>query len=200
MDADWPNEQALSVTLQDMLGHGSPAQPPHVIAVRKWIGVRSADPKYGGDAEILSGLGAQIHGGRFTPRGGARTLYLAGSETTAEAEVEHVRQFYAPPPSGFRSPATQVVRRVEVDAGSILDLRADETLAALGLTVELIRQEWRAENEAGTFAAVQIFGRLVAQAGCQGILTRSVRHMSGEVLTLFLDNLAAGDSVRLADV
>ena len=199
MDADWPNEQALTVTLRAMLGHGGYAQPPHVITLRRWVGVRSADLKYNGDTEILSGLGAQIHGGRFTPRGGARTLYLADSVTTAEAEVEHARQFYAPPPSGFRSPATRVVRRVEVDAGRVLDLRADETLAALGLSVELIRREWRVENEVGTVAAVQIFGRVVSQVGYHGILTRSVRHIGGEVLTRFLDNLAAGDSVRLAN-
>jgi RES domain-containing protein len=45
---------------------------------------RCTDPKYA--AEIISGLGSQLHGGRWTPKGSFPTVYLCETAEAALAE------------------------------------------------------------------------------------------------------------------
>jgi hypothetical protein len=69
-----------------------------------------------------------------------------------------------------------------------LDLSAPETPAELGLTPAQIAEEWRPISDTGAVAPTQTFGRLVYEAGFEGLRFLSARRDNGLNLALFPDN------------
>ena len=79
-----------------------------------------------------------------------------------------------------------------VCASLILDLSAPETLLELALSPARIAEQWRVTSDAGGIASTQTFGRLVYEAGYEGIRFSSCRRESGINLALFPDNYREG--------
>jgi RES domain-containing protein len=121
---------------------------------------RALNPVYA--REPLSGLGAELYGGRFNPKS-VPALYLSLSVMTALREVNQV---------GNLQPTTLVSYDAEID--DIFDSRdeaaivgADMDMAALGDTT------WRDQMKTTGEARTQAFARRLIAAGYNGLLVRS---------------------------
>jgi RES domain-containing protein len=121
---------------------------------------RALNPLYARDP--LSGHGAELHGGRFNPKG-MPALYASLSVVTALREANQV---------GDLQPTTLV--SYEADIETVFDTRDEKALAPYGMDrTSLADPEWRDRMRAEGKAPTQAFAeRLVAQ-GFHGLLVRS---------------------------
>ncbi len=188
MTNEWPTEQDLRTRLAALLG-----SPPRAVApcVVEWQGTtyRFASRNYADLTHFTDGEGARRNGGRFTPIGGPRTVYLSLDRATATAELDSWYEHYGVPDTAFQP---RVLAAVGVSSGLLLDLSAPETLAGLGLTAAALAEEWRPASDTGRVAPGQTFGRLVYEAGYEGVRFPSARRESGINLALFPDNCRDG--------
>jgi RES domain-containing protein len=138
--------------------------------------------------------GASERGARYTPTGGANSLYLAPDPVTALAEVRAV----SPPDlraNGPHDPLT--VMAVEVDLPSILDLCSPAIRKALGITrAELVapwlRGQARHRKGQGALPPTQALGAAAAGMGSiLGLQYPSARRRAAQNLVVFTDHLAS---------
>lgn len=188
MATGWPTEQQLRERLADLIGCPPRAAAPIVL---EWQGTtyRFASRGYSDKDRFTDGEGARRSGGRFTPIGAQRTLYLSLDRATATAELDSWYDYYNVPDTAFQP---RVLAAVAVSVGLLLDLIAPETQTRLGLTTAHVVEEWRPVSDTGGVAGVQTFGRLVCEAGFEGIRFPSARREGGVNLALFPDNFRDG--------
>lgn len=188
MAPGWPPEQRLRELLAAKLGSSPKAAAPTVI---EWTGTtyRFAGRDYADRDRFTDGEGARRNGGRFTPIGGPRTLYLSQDRATATAELDAWYEYYGVPDTAFQP---RVLAAVAVSVGLLLDLSVPETLAEIELTPDLVAVDWRPISDSGSVAPVQTFGRLVYEAGFEGVRFPSARRPGGFNLALFPDNYRDG--------
>ena len=146
-------------------------------------------PKFFWPQHFIDGEGARLCGGRFTPIGAQRTLYSSLDIATAAAELESWYTYYCLPDSSFQP---RLLAAIAISVGRVLDLTATETLSELGLEINQICEEWRRHSDENSVAPTQTFGKLVYEAGFEGILFPSVRRDAGCNLALFPDNFRDG--------
>jgi RES domain-containing protein len=121
---------------------------------------RALNPIYA--KEPMSGRGAEIHGGRFNPKGTA-ALYTSLALPTAIREANQV---------GDLQPTTIVSYNADIDG--IFDCRDLKALAGEGMTpADLTADTWRDEMKSHGIAKTQEFARALKAAGFPGILVRS---------------------------
>lgn len=188
MSNGWPSEQQLRERLAALIGSPPRGFAPFVI---EWQGTtyRFAGRNYSDRDRFTDGEGARRSGGRFTPIGAQRTLYLSLDRATATAELDSWYAYYNVPDTAFQP---RVLAAVAVSAGLLLDLSASETLAELGLTPAHVVEEWRPISDTGGVAAIQTFGRLAYEAGFEGVCFPSARRERGVNLALFPANYRDG--------
>lgn len=113
-------------------------------------------------AEPLSGRGAELHGGRFNPKG-VRALYTSLTIMTALREANQV---------GHLQPTTLVSYEAGIE--EVFDSRDGDALAALGIDADdLADPTWRDQMRAGGRSRTQVFAQDLIEAGCHGLLVRS---------------------------
>jgi RES domain-containing protein len=185
MSNPWPPEQELRARLAALL---SAARPPGVV---EWRGAtyRFAALGFADRDRFTDGEGARRNGGRFTPLGGPRTVYLSLDRATATAELDSWFAYYNIPDSAF---LPRVLAAVAVSASLCIDLCAANALADIGITAAHVIEEWRGSADKGNVAAVQMFGRLIYEAGFEGIRFPSARREGGVNLAIFPDNYREG--------
>jgi RES domain-containing protein len=185
---EWPPEQHLRARLAAWVSSSPRGLAPFVV---EWQGTtyRFASRQFSDRERFTDGEGARRHGGRFTPIGGPRTVYLSLDRATATAELDSWYEYYSVPDTAFQP---RLLAAVAVSVGLLLDLSAPETLADLGLTPEQVAEEWRPISDTGGVAPTQTFGRLVYEAGFEGLRFPSARRESGINLALFPDNYRGG--------
>ena len=188
MANNWPSEQDLRVRLAALIGSHPRRLAPFVV---EWQGTtyRFASRNYADRDRFTDGEGARRNGGRFTPIGAQRTLYLSLDRATATAELDSWHEYYGIPDTAFQP---RVLAAVAVSVGLLLDLAAPATLAELGLTSAQVAEEWRPISDNRAVAPTQTFGRLVYEAGFEGIYFPSARRETGLNLALFPDNYRDG--------
>ena len=149
MSNPWPSEQELRSRLAALIGA---ARPPCVV---EWRGAtyRFASLGFADRDRFTDGEGARQNGGRFTPLGGPRTVYLSLDRATATAELDSWFTYYGIPDSAFQP---RVLAAVAVSAKLCLDLCAGDALSEIGITVATSLGALRTR-----VSAVQVFGRLV---------------------------------------
>ena len=120
--------------------------------------------------EPLSGDGAKVHGGRFTPKG-IPALYLALSPTLALAEYNQ----------GFpHRPQPLTLCTYEVDCKDIIDLTKQSVRAQIKITLEALSCAWEmllAQKQ--TPPTWQLAERLI-ESGTAGIIVPSYAHNAPE--------------------
>jgi RES domain-containing protein len=121
---------------------------------------RALNPIYA--RESLSGRGAALYGGRFSPKGVA-ALYTATSLMTAIREANQV---------GDLQPTTIVSYNAEIE--NVFDTRDVPALATFGMTPDdLMDPTWRDQMRTNGKAKTQIFAEALITAGFHGLLVRS---------------------------
>lgn len=121
---------------------------------------RALNPVYA--REPLSGRGAELHGGRFNPRG-VPALYASLTVLTALREANQ---------AGSLQPTTLVSYDAEVDG--VFDTRDEATLAAEGIDAAALADDtWRDQMKAIGEARNQGFARGLIARGYRAMLVRS---------------------------
>lgn len=121
---------------------------------------RAINPVYA--REPLSGRGAELHGGRFNPRG-VPAIYTSLSVMTALREANQV---------GNLQPTTLVSYTADIER--IFDSRDDSLLAAYNMDgARLADPSWRDQMQRTGEATTQQFGRSLITGGYHGLLVRS---------------------------
>ncbi len=135
---------------------------------------RALNPIYA--KEPMSGRGAEIHGGRFNPKGDGRPLHIAG----ASDGIKEANQV------GDLQPTTIVSYSADIDG--IFDCRDLKALAGQGMTpADLAANTWRDEMKSRGVAKTQEFARRLKAAGFWGMLVRSFQPgTTGDDLKLVL--------------
>jgi RES domain-containing protein len=140
--------------------------------------------------------GPVIGGGRFTPKGGARSLYMAESAHTAKLEKRQAGGFSA---------ARRKVQPIEVDYalhGKLLGA-LDLTDADVGQKLETSRTEivsaWRFRAD-GKTPPTHILGTdVVRSKRFSAIRYPSAVNPRGKCIVVFPDRLRTGESVAVLD-
>jgi RES domain-containing protein len=151
---------------------------------------RFIHPKFSKAADIVSGVGALHAAGRWNLPGASRLSYTALAPQTALAEaLAHVNY--------YRLPVAQALPRVLValrlKAKRVLDLRDGKARQALVLSQDTIRKlDWRAENQHGSEAMTQAWGRALADVGFEAVIVPSAAEAGGANVLVFPENLLAG--------
>lgn len=152
----------------------------------------------GAGAEVLTGLGAKMFGGRFTPRGAFETLYVARSAETArlEAESRITASGVVDAPS---KPYVHFVVRGRLQ--KVLDLTDAGVLAALKTTEDEMTGPWVVGQVRGDEAPTQLLGRMVHAVGrIEAILFPSSKDRpDGRCLAILADRLKKGSSLEIVD-
>lgn len=115
-------------------------------------------------------------------RGGARwnprevdALYTSATAETAEAEGDHLISLQPVPPR-----ASRTIYELEVDIANLLDLTADASLSAVGISED--------DLDAIPWEQCQRIGGAVAWLGHDGLLVPSARDRRGNNLVIFTSN------------
>jgi RES domain-containing protein len=135
--------------------------------------------------DCLSGEGARRFGGRWNPPASFPTIYTSLELATAIAELERLMQRQG------RTLRDLLPRRIcEIDAvfSSVLDLRTSDSLAAVGLNLDLVRRN--------DLARCQTVGQAAHQLGFEGIVMPSASE-SGTNLAIFELNIRPESRVEV---
>ncbi|ATN37523.1 hypothetical protein ACO34A_27520 (plasmid) [Rhizobium sp. ACO-34A] len=128
---------------------------------------RALNPVYA--REPLSGLGAELYGGRFNPKG-VPALYASLSVMTALREANQV---------GNLQPTTLVSYDAEIER--VLDGRDVAELARFGMDAStLAASTWRDEMKTTGIARTQEFARRAMANGYHALLVRSFAVGAGD--------------------
>jgi RES domain-containing protein len=121
---------------------------------------RALNPIYA--REPLSGRGAELHGGRFNPKG-VPALYCSLSVLTALREATQV---------GNLQPTTLVCYDAEIER--VFDSREEAALAAEAMDSEALGDAtWRDQMKTNGEARTQSFARRLIAGGYHGLIVRS---------------------------
>ena len=145
--------------------------------------------------EILLGEGSYRNGGRWNAIESFRAVYGSVDDVTALKESKANAE-YANLPYPFRE--TRLIVAVELSLSRVIDLTANNTLKALGVTEEELRTEdWRKVQEQGFESLTQALGRAVFDATGEGLLAFSARVAKAINVVYFPENKRQDSEVRL---
>jgi RES domain-containing protein len=146
--------------------------------------VRRANPE-----DLISGIGSQRTGGRWTPPGAFRAVYASRDEATAlnEARQQNLRQGV---PTWMALPL--VLTAIEVDLEPVLDLTDGRLRQALRVSRDrMLGEPWWLLQERGQEALTQALGRLARDHGFAALLTPSAAEPRGSNVVIYPDRIAA---------
>jgi len=166
-------------------------------SARTWSGVvyRSVTPEYANLADLISGKGSQLFGGRWNPPRSFPSVYGSSSPEAAMSEcLAHYRYFNIPLPQAM----PRVFVAVQVRLQRLVDLTTARTLVRLGLShKKIIEADWRRENDLGRESLTQAIGRALHQARLEGLLAPSARVPGATTLVVFPDVLRSRSYLKI---
>lgn len=149
---------------------------------------RVAGPRHTTATEIVSGIGAQMAGGRWNPPGEMRVVYLSRDPETALSEALAHRRYYNLP---VADEMPKVIISVSVQLERVLNLcgagLSGKVPDSMG---ELLAEDWRAFNARGIESASQAVGWAGFSANFQGLLVPSKASPDGYNLLVFPENFS----------
>ena len=167
---------------------------PDVVAFAGVV-FRSVSLRFANEEDILSGNGAAIYGGRWSPRR-LVAVYLSLDVTTATLESYRNLLEAGFRPEDFR-PRLLIGARVKFCR--LLDLTGAATRRRIGFTLgELIEEDWLAIQRGGEESWTQAIGRGCRAVGFEGLIAPSARNRPrGKNLVYFPDRLDPTSRVEL---
>jgi RES domain-containing protein len=162
-----------------------------------WRGVayRAVSPRYADSGDVLSGLGSQLHGGRWNAPGTFPVIYGSLTPETAMAEV--LSSFRA-----FNIPIHRALPRtflaIEVQLQRVLDLTKGLVRRHLRVSRRRMAEEkWRRIQNRGREALTQAIGRAAHDAGLEALRVPCAAVADGSNLVIFPANLVATSRLAL---
>ena len=143
----------------------------------------------------LSAIGSRIRGGRYNHKGAFEAFYIANTQETALYETEAIFKF-AGVVVGVRQPP-RVMLSLEYNLHDIVDLREPTALAALGISVDDLKQPWKLAQAEDRPVLTQRIGAAARAIDVEALLVPSARVDAGTNLVVFPDRLLKGSSVDL---
>src|SRR5439155_13732263 len=128
---------------------------------------RCTEPRFAN--QILSGLGSQLHGARWTPKHSFPTVYVC--ETTEAALQEYLarsRRMRLPDHKSL----PMVMAWIKVKAANLLDTTAAEVAAVINPLLATEKSHWRAIQDRRE-AASQAIGRAIQEVCFSGLIAPS---------------------------
>lgn len=148
---------------------------------------RCTEPKFA--AEIVSGLGSQLYGARWTPKGSFPTVYLCDSAEAALQEyLARGRRMKIPDHRSL--PMVMAAVRVKVD--NVLNLMDGKVASGLAAFLAGEKVHWRAIQNRRE-AVSQAVGRAAFELGFSGLVVASQASVGGRNVVIFPGNLKEGD-------
>ena len=157
---------------------------------------RSSTPKYATHADLFTGAGSVLSGGRWNPKGVA-AVYFSLSPETALAETLFRNRTSGVP---IQNLMPRVFVAVNVELLKVLDLRDGKVRQRLRVSVaKLLSIDWRAEVYAGRPPMTQRLGRAAHTTSWEGLIVPSAADSSGHNLVIFPDRLVASSRLSLVN-
>jgi hypothetical protein len=139
--------------------------------------------------DFASGKGAQLHGGRWNPRGAFPAVYLCSTPEAALAEyLARSRRMRLPDARVL----PMVMAAVEIRVSWALDLDAPQAALVLQPFLASEKVHWRAIQHRRE-AVSQAIGRAAHQLGLQALLASSQAWSNGRTVVLFPDQFTRKD-------
>ena len=149
--------------------------------------------------QILTGVYAREHGGRYNAPKTFATTYLAMDAVTALAEAGGV---YVASGVVARTILDRpyTVLAIQGDITHALDLTDPGVQTRLGITNAQLLEPWRAYQLRGEEAPTQQLGRLIRATGrFEAFVVPSEKHHEGRALVVFADRVSPPSGLSLVD-
>jgi RES domain-containing protein len=163
-----------------------------------WSGIvyRNCTVAYATNAALLTGEGSSLFGGRWNPRG-TKTVYGSLTPETAMAEcLSHFRYYGL----DFSRAMPRLFVAVGCELRAVLDLSDGAVRQRLQVSQSrMLGEDWRKAQAAGGEALTQRIGRVVCQAGLEGLLVPSAAAPDGTNLVWFPENVKPPSRVILCN-
>ena len=154
---------------------------------------RCAEPTYATEADLLTGEGSRINGGRWNPPSSFATVYTAFTDTTALAEAKANHLYYGLDPADV---LPRVIVAVNLELAKVLDLTNGMVRKSMGVSATRMRQDdWRAMNRRGQESLTQAIGRAAYQSSLEGLVVPACD--GGKNLVWFPGNLLGGSKATI---
>jgi RES domain-containing protein len=156
---------------------------------------RAVRPEFARNADIVSGEGSRIHGGRWNPPGRVRAVYGTHAKPAhALEEALALQRYYGLSPAGA---LPVVVTVCHADLHSVLDLTLPAVLDAIGLArTDLSAEDWRKLNARRFESMTQAVGRAAHGEGIEGLTAPSAAGAGIRNIVVFPDLLPASRRIR----
>ena len=141
--------------------------------------------------QIVSGLGSQLHGARWTPKNSFPTVYLC--ESVAAALQEYLARGRRMKLPDYKS-LPMVMAWVKVKTANLLDTTDAEIAAVINPLLEKDKIHWRA-IQGRREAASQAVGRAIREVCFSGLIAPSQALPGGKNIIIFPQKLTPADSL-----
>ncbi|MFO0935914.1 MAG: RES family NAD+ phosphorylase [Gemmataceae bacterium] len=154
-----------------------------------WKGTvyRFASVEYSSKDDLITGMGAKTHAGRWNPKGSFPTVYTSLTPETALAESRAHFDYYQ---VDFADATPIVLTSIHVSLSCILDLTVGPIRTKLRVSLKRMRDEnWRKLNQRGKTSLTQTLGQSLHGTGFEAILVPSFAMPGFRNLVIFPENL-----------
>jgi len=150
---------------------------------------RCTEPQFAD--QIVSGLGSQLHGARWTPKNSFPTVYLC--ETVEAALQEYLARARRMKLSDHKS-LPMVMAWVKVKAANLLDTTDAEIAAVVNPLLATDKIHWRAIQDRRE-AVSQAIGRAIKEVCFSGLIAHSQASPGSKNIIIFPRKLTASESL-----
>ncbi len=175
-----PNLNEIKQAIQDLSKKG-----------RAFSGVcyRCTEPQFAD--QIVSGLGSQLHGARWTPKNSFPTVYLCKTvEAALQEYLARARRMRLPDHKSL----PMVMAWVKAKAANLLDTTDTEVAVVINPLLATDKIHWRAIQDRRE-AVSQAIGRAIKEVCFSGLIAPSQASPRGKNIIIFPQKLTAFESL-----
>ena len=146
---------------------------------------RCTEPQFAD--QIVSGLGSQLHGARWTPKNSFPTVYLCETvETALQEYLARGRRMRLPDHKSL----PMVMAWIKVKTANVLDTTDDEVAAVVSPFLATDKIHWRAIQDRRE-AVSQAIGRAIQELCFSGLIAPSQASPGNRIIVIFPKKLKA---------
>jgi RES domain-containing protein len=150
---------------------------------------RCTEPQFA--EQIVSGLGSQLHGARWTPKNSFPTVYLCETvEAALQEYLARARRMKLPDHKSL----PMVMAWVKVKAANLLDTTDAEIATVINPLLAIDRIHWRSIQDRRE-AVSQAIGRAIKEVCFSGLVAPSQASPGSKNIIIFPQKLTASESL-----